>query len=58
MIEGAEYQEALKSKNHTNAALHRSNPGLDGLHMHEIHLVKFGGRRIKQCCEIPEEIMP
>lgn len=43
LLEGAEYSAALKLKNAANAALHNNNPALKGLHIHEIHPVKFGG---------------
>ncbi len=43
LLEGAEYEAALASKNAANQILHRANPALAGLDIHEIHPVKFGG---------------
>ena len=43
LLEGAEYTTARNLANKTNAALHRTNPQLKGLQIHEVHPVKFGG---------------
>ncbi|MBX3445011.1 MAG: hypothetical protein KF774_21605 [Planctomyces sp.] len=44
LLQGEEYAAALKAKKSTNKALHKANPAkYDGLHIHEIHPVKFGG---------------
>jgi RHS repeat-associated protein len=43
ILEGAEYDAARAQANAANRALHRANPSLRGLHIHEIHPVKFGG---------------
>jgi len=43
LIEGEEYQGALSAKNAINGAIHDANPEFDGLQLHEIHPVKFGG---------------
>ena len=43
MVEGPEYQDALKAKNSANAAINKANPSLKGMHIHEIQPVKFGG---------------
>jgi hypothetical protein len=43
LIEGEEYQESLTLKNSFNRALHNANPELEGLHIHEIQPIKFGG---------------
>lgn len=42
-LEGAEYTTARNLANKTNAALHKANPQLKGVQIHEIHPVKFGG---------------
>jgi len=43
LIEGIEYNMARSTANNANQTLHRTNPLLKGLHIHEIHPVKFGG---------------
>lgn len=43
VLEGEEYDAARKLANTTNNKLHRLNPDLAGLQIHEIHPVKFGG---------------
>jgi len=43
MVEGQEYQDALKAKNAANAKIHSENPGLAGKDIHEVKPVKFGG---------------
>jgi RHS repeat-associated protein len=43
LLQGAEYATALAAKKAANAAIHKANPQLRGLHLHEIHPVKFGG---------------
>lgn len=43
ILEGEEYDTARKLANSVNNGLHRSNPSLAGLDIHEIHPVKFGG---------------
>ncbi|MCU0484561.1 MAG: hypothetical protein MUC85_00490 [Anaerolineales bacterium] len=43
ILEGTEYEKSRDLANQANADLHRNNPGLDGLQIHEIHPVKFGG---------------
>jgi|GEM_PF-2667408 len=43
LLEGAEYATARNLANKTNAAIHKANPQLKGLQIHEIHPVKFGG---------------
>lgn len=43
IIEGQEYKEARNAANTANNELHREDPSLEGLELHEIHPVKFGG---------------
>ncbi len=43
LLEGEEYTTARNLASKTNAALHKANPRLKGLQIHEIHPVKFGG---------------
>jgi len=43
LLKGVEYESARKLANSTNAGLHRANPQYKGMHIHEIHPVKFGG---------------
>ena len=43
ILEGDEYTNARKLANKTNRNLHKQNPELDGLQIHEMHPVKFGG---------------
>jgi RHS repeat-associated protein len=43
LLEGAEYDAARQAANQANAALHAADPALDGLQIHEIQPVKFGG---------------
>ncbi len=44
LLKGAEYDAARKLANATNKALRKANPAkFKGLHIHEIHPVKFGG---------------
>lgn len=43
VLDGEEYDVARKLANTTNNKLHRMNPNLAGLQIHEIHPVKFGG---------------
>ena len=43
ILEGEEYDTARRIANGVNSGLHRSNPSLAGLQIHEIHPVKFGG---------------
>jgi RHS repeat-associated protein len=43
ILEGQEYSSARALADKTNAAIHRANPYLDGLQIHELQPVKFGG---------------
>jgi hypothetical protein len=43
MLQGTEYDEARKAANSANRRLHRSDPSLKGLQLHEMKPVKFGG---------------
>lgn len=43
LLEGDEYEAAREAANRANAKLHRQNPSLEGLEIHEIKPVKFGG---------------
>lgn len=43
ILQGQEYQDARDAANAANRALHTSDPSYDGLQIHEIQPVKFGG---------------
>lgn len=43
IIDGVEYDDARQLANSTNAKLHKEYSHLDGLQIHEMHPVKFGG---------------
>jgi hypothetical protein len=46
MLEGADYAAAREAANRVNAAMHRADPALRGMHIHEVQPVKFGGSPI------------
>jgi hypothetical protein len=43
VLSGPEYKAELAAKRAANAAMHKADPALEGLQLHEIHPVKFGG---------------
>ena len=43
LVDGDDYQLAKKQKNAANRKYHRNHPECDGMDIHEIHPVKFGG---------------
>jgi hypothetical protein len=44
VLSGVEYDDARRAANSANAALRRANPeAYQGMQIHEIHPVKFGG---------------
>lgn len=43
LLEGTDYLSARKLANSTNKAIHKANPELKGLQIHENQPVKFGG---------------
>ena len=43
LLKGQEYNDARKAANTVNKAMHRADPNLKGLDIHEVHPVKFGG---------------
>ena len=43
ILEGNDYIAARNLANRTNAAIHKANPALNGLKIHEIKPVKFNG---------------
>ena len=43
LLEGDEYETARKAANAANDAMHKADPSLQGLDIHEIQPVKFGG---------------
>ena len=43
LLDGQEYQDARNAANLENRAIHASDPSFDGLQIHEVHPVKFGG---------------
>ncbi|MGP8199718.1 MAG: hypothetical protein ACLQU4_09480, partial [Limisphaerales bacterium] len=53
LLEGAEYDAARAEANAANRALHQADPSLDGLQLHEIQPVKFGGSPTDPLNKIP-----
>ena len=43
LVDGDDYQLAKKQKNAANRKYHRNHPECDGMDIHEVHPVKFGG---------------
>jgi toxin YxiD len=43
LVEGDEYENNRRLANSANARLHNEDPSLDGLEIHEVKPVKFGG---------------
>jgi hypothetical protein len=43
LLSGSEYDQARKAADQANRMMHSENPALDGLRIHEIQPVKFGG---------------
>lgn len=43
LLEGEDYTKARKAANNENASIHRNNPELKGMQIHEIQPVKFSG---------------
>jgi hypothetical protein len=43
LLEGKDYEAARTTANQANSAIHANNPSLQGLQIHEIHPVKYGG---------------
>lgn len=42
LLEGAEYAAARRAANQANKVIHQTTPGIGGLHIHEVHPVKWG----------------
>lgn len=58
MLDGDEYNAARNVANSVNGKLHKMNPELSGMQIHEIHPVKFGGSPSDICNKLfltPEE---
>jgi RHS repeat-associated protein len=53
LLEGAEYDTARSAANNANRALHQVDSSLNGLQLHEIQPVKFGGSPIDPLNKIP-----
>ncbi len=53
LLEGAEYDVARGEANSANAAIHEADPSLNGLQLHEIQPVKFGGSPTDPLNKIP-----
>jgi hypothetical protein len=53
LLEGAEYDAARAQANAANQAMHQANPALNGLQLHEIQPVKFGGSPTDPLNKIP-----
>lgn len=43
LVQGEEYDAARAAANQANRALHEADPSLEGMQIHEIQPVKFGG---------------
>jgi hypothetical protein len=43
LLEGDEYSAARRAANAMNTAMHRADPGLNGLEIHELQPIKFNG---------------
>ncbi len=53
LLEGAEYDAARAEANAANRAMHQADPSLNGLQLHEIQPVKFGGSPTDPLNKIP-----
>jgi len=53
LLEGAEYEAARAEANAANRAMHQADPSLNGLQLHEIQPVKFGGSPTDPLNKIP-----
>ena len=53
LVEGAEYEAARTTADKANAAIHKANPALSGMEIHEIQPVKFGGSPTDPANKIP-----
>ena len=53
LIGGEEYDAARSAANSANRALHKADPLFDGLQLHEIQPVKFGGSPTDPLNKIP-----
>jgi hypothetical protein len=53
LLEGDEYATARAAANQANRAMHAADPTLDGLQIHEIQPVKFGGSPTDPLNKIP-----
>ncbi|PJE04638.1 MAG: hypothetical protein CK427_02370, partial [Leptospira sp.] len=53
ILDGVEYDNARKAANNANAKIHRNNPDVKGMDIHEIQPVKFNGSPIDPENKIP-----
>ena len=53
LIDGPEYEAARNQADNANRQIHRANPSLKGLDIHEIQPVKFGGSPTNPANKIP-----
>jgi RHS repeat-associated protein len=53
LLEGSEYETARRQADMANRALHKANPQLKGMEIHEIHPVKFGGSPTDPANKLP-----
>lgn len=53
ILEDEQYEMARKEANSVNSAIHKANPSLEGLDIHEVHPVKFGGSPTDPANKIP-----
>jgi hypothetical protein len=55
LLEGAEYDAARAEANAANRAMHQADPSLNGLQLHEIQPVKFGGKSYRPIEQNPTD---
>jgi RHS repeat-associated protein len=53
LLEGAEYTEARAAANSANRQMHAADPALNGMQIHEIQPVKFGGSPTDPANKVP-----
>ncbi|EQB90151.1 hypothetical protein M918_01325 [Clostridium sp. BL8] len=53
ILEGEKYDSARKEANKANANIHKQNPSVKGMQIHEVHPVKFGGSPTNITNKIP-----
>jgi hypothetical protein len=53
LVKDSEYTAARRAADQANRAMHRAEPGLLGLHIHEVQPVKFGGSPTDPLNKVP-----